>query len=116
MSFRIDNNEENTMLKRVALAFAVAATLLLPLHAGAADKKDKYLINPNDNIKTKTILEKEIDLPVKLRLKSGAELSGTVARVGNGVVQVAEIGGREFYDAVVNIDDISAVLFKVRKR
>jgi len=102
------------MLKRVALAFAVAATLLLPLHAAAADKKDKYLINPNDNIKT--ILEKEIDLPVKLRLKSGAELSGTVARVGNGVVQVAEIGGREFYDAVVNIDDISAVLFKVRKR
>jgi len=102
------------MLKRVALAFAVAATLLLPLHAGAVDKKDKHLINPNDNIKT--ILEKEIDLPVKLRLKSGAELSGTVARVGNGVVQVAEIGGREFYDAVVNIDDISAVLFKVRKR
>jgi len=113
MSFCIDNNEENTMLKRVALAFAVAATLLLPLHAGAADKNDKYLINPNDNIKT--ILEKEIDLPVKLRLKSGAELSGTVARVGNGVVQVTEIGGM-FYDAVVNIDDISAVLFKVRKR
>jgi hypothetical protein len=102
------------MLKRVALVFAVAATLLLSLHAGAADKKDKYLINPNDNIKT--ILEKEIDLPVKLRLKSGAELSGTVARVGNGVVQIAEIGGMEFYDAVVNIDGISAVLFKVRKR
>jgi len=114
MPFRVDNNEESTMLKRVALAFAVAAALLLPLHAGAADKKGKYLINPNDNIKT--ILEKEIDLPVKLRLKSGAELSGTVARVGNGVVQVTEIGRMEFYDAVVNIDDISAVLFKVRKR
>jgi hypothetical protein len=102
------------MYKRFAIAVAVAATLLLPMHAGAADKKDTYLINPNDNIKT--ILEKEIDLPVKLRLKSGAELSGTVARVGNGVVQIAEIGGMEFYDAVVNIDDISAVLFKVRKR
>jgi hypothetical protein len=102
------------MHKRIALAVAVVTTLLLPMHAGAADKKDKYLINPNDNIKT--ILEKEIDLPVKLRLKSGAELSGTVARVGNGVVQIAEIGGMEFYDAVVNIDDISAVLFKVRKR
>jgi hypothetical protein len=96
------------------MGFAVATVLLLPLHAGAAGNKDKYLINPNDNIKT--ILEKEIDLPVKLRLKSGAEISGTVARVGNGVVQIAEIGGMEFYDAVVNIDDISAVLFKVRKR
>jgi len=37
-------------------------------------------------------------------------------RVGNGVVQLAEIGGMELYDAVINIDDISAVLCKVRKR
>lgn len=102
------------MLKKLSVTLAVVTTLLLPIHAGGADKKDKYLINPNDNINT--ILENEIGLPVKLRLKSGSEISGTVARVGNGVVQIAEIGGMEFYDAVINIDDISAVLFKVRKR
>lgn len=37
-------------------------------------------------------------------------------RVGNGVVHLAEIGGMAFFDAVVNIDDISTVLYKVRKR
>jgi hypothetical protein len=80
----------------------------------AADKKESFLISPSDNIKT--ILEREIQLPVKLRLKSGAELSGTVVRVGVGVVQIAEVAGMEYYDAIVSLDDISAVLIKARKR
>ncbi len=88
--------------------------LVLPALTMAADKKDKYRINPNDHIKD--ILEKEIDLPVKLRLRSGAEINGTVARVGASVVQVSEVAGMEYYDAVINISDISAVLFKVRKQ
>ena len=37
-------------------------------------------------------------------------------RVGNGAVQLAENAGMALFDAVVNIDDISAVLCKVRKR
>lgn len=87
---------------------------LLPGLAAAAEKKrDTYLINPSDNIKT--ILEQEIDLPVKLKLRSGAEIGGTVSRVGNGVVQISKVAGMELYDAVVRIDDISAVLFWVRK-
>jgi hypothetical protein len=92
---------------------ALLAALLAPALATAADKGDKYLIRATDTIKV--ILEQEKDLPVKLHLKSGAELGGTVVRVGNGVVQIAEVVGREVYDAVVNIDDISAVLFKARK-
>lgn len=95
-------------------AVLLLTLLVLPALTVAAEKKDKYLINPNDHIKT--ILEKEIDLPVKLRLKSGAEINGTVARVGVNVVQIAEVAGMEFYDAVININDISAVLFKVRKK
>lgn len=99
------------MTRRTVLLLTL---LVLPALTVAADRKDKYLINPNDDIKT--ILEKEIDLPVKLRLKSGAEINGTVARVGVHVVQIAELAGMEFYDAVININDISAVLFKVRKK
>jgi hypothetical protein len=94
-------------------AVLLLSLLVLPALTLAAEKKDVYLINPNDHIKN--ILEKEIDLPVKLRLKSGAEIGGMVARVGVNVVQISEVAGMEFYDAVININDISAVLFKVRK-
>ncbi len=91
----------------------VLSFLAVPLACGAAGKKDKYTIRATDNLRT--ILEQELDLPVKLRLKSGAEIGGIVTRVGTGVVQISEVSGMEVYDAVVVIDDISAVLFKVRK-
>jgi len=87
--------------------------LAIPVAASAADKKDKYLIRSTDNLRT--ILEQEIDLPVKLYLKSGAQIGGIVTRLGAGIVQISEVSGMEVYDAVVSLDDISAILFKARK-
>lgn len=101
------------MLTRHLVLLLMLSLLLPGLTAATEKKKDRYLINPSDNIKT--ILEQEIDLPVKRKLRSGAEIGGTVARVGNGVVQISKVAGMELYDAVVKIDDISAVMFWVRK-
>jgi len=82
--------------------------------AMATDRKDRFLIRGTDNIRL--ILEQEVDLPVKLQMRSGQVISGTVVRLGVGVVQIADLGGgMDLYDAVVKIDDISAVMFKSRK-
>lgn len=86
----------------------------LALNVEAADKKDRYVIRPSDTMHS--ILESDIGLPIKVRLRSGAELSGIVTKVGNGVVQLSELAGMEYYDAIVRIDDISAVIVKVRKQ
>lgn len=87
--------------------------LTIPLAIQAADRKEKYQIRATDNLRI--VLEQEIDLPVRLQLKSGTEIGGIVTKVGNGIVQISELNGQEVYDAIVNIDDISAVLMKVRK-
>lgn len=88
--------------------------LVVSLAAAAAERDgDKFRIRTTDNLRT--MLEQEMDRPVKVRLTSGQELSGTVVRLGAGVVQLSHVGGMEFYDAVINIDDISAVLLRVRK-
>jgi hypothetical protein len=101
-------------MRHIARNLLVLSILVAPLAAGAAGKdKDKYQIRATDNIRT--ILEQEIDLPVKLHLKSGTQIGGIVTRLGAGIVQISEVSGMELYDAVVNIDDISAVLFKARK-
>lgn len=94
--------------KLILLAF-----LMFPVAAQAAERKEKYQIRATDTLRS--ILEQEVDLPVRLHLKSGTEIGGIVTKVGNGVVQISELNGQEVYDAVVNIDDISAVLIKVRK-
>lgn len=51
---------------------------------------------------------------VALRLESGDEIEGTVAMVGNSLLHLARLSGREFYDAVVSIDKINAVRMRVR--
>lgn len=53
---------------------------------------------------------------VVLRLQSGDEIEGTVTMVGNSLLHLAKLSGREFFDAVVSIDKISAVRMRVRER
>ena len=96
------------------LAGAICALVLAaPVAAADNNKNDKYLIRASDNMRT--ILEQEIDLPVRIVLRSGQELRGTVERLGTGIVQLSHLVGSEYYDAVINLDDISAVVFRVRQ-
>ena len=53
---------------------------------------------------------------VDLTLRSGTVLSGKVASVQQNVMVLAELRGKEFYDAVVRIEDISAVSVRVRSK
>lgn len=99
---------------RIAKPLAVVVSLFIAAGAVAADKGEKYPLQPTDTVRS--VLEKAAGQPVKLRLRSGSELAGTVVRLGTGVVQLTDVGGMEYYDAVVNIDDIATVLIKVRKR
>ncbi len=54
--------------------------------------------------------------PVDLTLRSGASLSGKLAKVHQNIAVLSELRGKEFYDAVVRIDDISAVTVRMRDR
>jgi hypothetical protein len=54
---------------------------------------------------------------VKVRLAgSGEEISGKIQKVGKDLVHVSDISGREFYDAWIRIDQVSAVVVQVRGR
>jgi hypothetical protein len=64
----------------------------------------------------KDILVQNTGKRVALRLASGDEIEGTVTTVGNSLVHVSRLAGKEFYDSVVSIDKISAVRMKVRER
>lgn len=54
---------------------------------------------------------------VMLRLASGEEIEGTVTMVGNSLVHISKLGGgKDFYDAVVSIDKITAIRMKMRDK
>ena len=102
-------------MTRIAKILLVVSCLSLPALAGAADAdKNPLQIRGTDTIRS--VLEQQSGKAVKLRLKSGQELGGTVARFGSGVVQLSQVSGMEYFDAVVSIDDITAVLVRTRNR
>ena len=72
----------------------------------------KFQVETADTLKS--ILERQVGRPVRLRLQSGEEVSGTVTKVGDHVVQLSELAGREFFDAVVPLDGIIAIILRTR--
>ena len=59
-----------------------------------------------------SVLTRQTGQKVELLLKSGDHISGTVKATGTQSVHISAITGREFYDAVVLMADISAVVIR----
>jgi ABC-type phosphate/phosphonate transport system substrate-binding protein len=64
----------------------------------------------------KNVLERQVGKRVGVVLHTGQELTGVVTTVGDKVVHLAELSGRDFFDAVVSLDQVAAVVVRVRGR
>ena len=51
---------------------------------------------------------------VTVHIRSGKTIQGYVKSVGNNLVHVEKIAGRDFYDVLIRIEEISAVEIKFR--
>lgn len=97
-----------TMTRVPALALFCAAVTA----PGLSAQEKSYELRSAATVKD--ILLENIGKRVIVRMDTGDNLEGTVNKVGDGLVHIAKISGRDFYDATVRIDKISAVIFKVR--
>jgi len=97
-------------MKTLLLALLLsAAPLVGPLAVSAQDAKLE--VNA-DAIKVN--LEHQVGKRVRLRLVSGQDVEGTVVAVGTAAVQIGRLAGMDFFDAVVRLDQIAAVVVRVR--
>jgi len=102
-------------MMRLSGAIAVLTLVVavhLPLAALAQDAKLE--VKSSDTVKS--VLERMVGKRVSVVLTSGPELSGVVNSVGDKVVLLTQLTGREYFDGVVNIDQIGAVIVKTRSR
>lgn len=83
----------------------------LPLATAEEPQLD---LNSPDVIKQ--VLDQQVGKRVKVKLKSGQDIEGKVARVGSHAVHLTELSGMEFFDATVKVDDVTTVIVKVRTK
>jgi hypothetical protein len=99
---------KNTISALVIALFCMAASSSVLL------AQDKGYELKSSAATVKDVLSENIGKRVIVRMDTGDNLEGTVNKVGDSLVHISKISGKDFYDSVVRIDKISAVIFKVR--
>src|SRR5437879_1837078 len=97
-----------TMKMRYALVLILAATLAWSAAALAAELR----LSPTDTLDS--VLRAQSGR-VTVRLRSGQEFTGTVRSVDAKLLHLGSLTGREFFDAVVPLDAIDAVLVRTKE-
>jgi len=98
------------MTTLLATGSLLAACVILPAAAPAQDVK----LEVRDGDSIKSVLDRFVGKRVALVMASGPDLTGTVVKVSERVVHLGELQGREFFDAAVSLDRVSAVVVRVR--
>ena len=72
------------------------------------------VVGPNVALDVKQNLDQALQhkASVELQLRNGQSLAGAVAEVGDHYVHLTKLAGRDFYDALVRIEDISAIVVR----
>ena len=94
-------NMIRVFLLGAALAGAAAPAASAELRVAATDSVE-------------TVLAAQKDKRVTVRLRSGQEITGTVRNVTGKLVQLGAVTGREFFDAVVPLEAVEAVLVRTK--
>ena len=63
-----------------------------------------------------SLLQGSVGKGVELHLRSGEKMGGKVAQATDSVVHLSNLVGAEFFDAFVDVKDISAVVVRVAGR
>jgi hypothetical protein len=88
---------------------SLVAALAVPAAAIAAEVR----VSPNDTVES--MLNAQKGGRVTLRLRSGQELTGAVRSVTAKLVHLGALQGREFFDAVVPLESVEAVLVRTKE-
>jgi len=76
--------------------------------------QEKAALQPNATVLG--ILQSTAGKPVELHLRSGEKIAGKIAQVTDNIVHLSNLTGAEYFDAFVDVKDISAVVIRITGR
>jgi hypothetical protein len=106
----------NKICLEVIIVVVLFSLLFLGLQAEAEAKTIVPIEGPKFDVSVsmKDNLKQFTGKDVFVHLRSGKTLQGYVKAVGNDFIHLEKLAGRDFYDAFIRIEDISAIEAKFR--
>ena len=96
-----------------AIAFLVAMIVVTSLIATTAFSEENVFQFGKDSSLQTSLLQFK-GKTIEIQLKTGGQLTGKLSEIGTQSILLKELRGKEYYDALIVIDDITAVIFKAR--
>jgi hypothetical protein len=103
-----------TIMTSRARATLAALSLAVTLSSLPAEAEVEFKLIPGNNARNLLVYQR--GQVVTLQLCSGKELTGTVTTIGEHLVHLSRLSGRDFYDAAVAYEHIEAVIIKARAK
>lgn len=98
-------------MKRDALV-SLTVLMMLLCFAPAALAGASVEVRESDSVSD--VLKRNVGKKVEVILVSGERLSGKIEKVAASVVHISGLKGMDFYDAVVSLESVSAVIIRAR--
>ena len=115
MNYFLANRPEITknelIMKRYSLLVAIIITVVICASSFAQDKATLQ-----SNATVVSLLQGSAGKSVELHLRSGEKMGGKIAQVTDNIVHLSNLTGAEYFDAFVDMKDISAVVVRVAGR
>ena len=94
-------------MKRYSLLIAIIITAVI---CASSFAQDKASLQPNATVVS--LLQGSAGKSVELHLRSGEKMGGEIAQVTDNIVHLSNLTGAEYFDAFVDVKDISAVVVR----
>lgn len=95
------------------IVFLVVMSVMVSLIATTAFSEENVFQFGKDSSLQTNLLQLK-GKTIEIQLKGGGQLAGKLSEIGTQSILLKELRGKEYYDALIMIDDITAVIFKAR--
>jgi hypothetical protein len=106
----IEKEGSKMMVKKLVIVFVVAFFLITSQSLVIAQEK----IELRQSVGIKEALIEHTGKRVSVTLDSGAELGGVITKVGDYLVHISKLTGKEYFDAFIRIDKISSLIIRAK--
>jgi len=95
---------------RVIALLVVMSVMATSIATTAFSEENVFQFGKDKSLQTNLLQFK--GKTIEVHLKTGGQLTGKLSEIGTQSILLKELRGKEYYDALIVIDDITAVIFK----
>src|SRR3954451_8506929 len=102
---------QNSLTMKRLLYFVALLTVLT---CATLPAQTKIELQTGDTIPA--ILQRSAGQTVELRMKSGEKIGGKIDKASDKLVYLSQVTGAEYFDAVVDMSDVAAVIVRAKAK